>query len=255
MIRAAFFGSNLIAGTDLHDPADRLSTVVSRILGWEEVNFGLANSRIAGRTEDGRIVDPTSAPGRVAEVVDARPDVVVLLFGEEDFASSALVGERRIGLGLDSVASIPAVRHERRHLVRRAPSSAPRRVTAVQEKPGRVAESLLTRGAVASPGTFAGDFDYVLSALTRSISTDRIYVVSPPFRPSGRTPNSVGLTLANYSDTVRAVTRQQELAFIDAYRESTIQPLNFDTMSEDGETLNARGHQHAAAFLIERLIK
>jgi len=255
MTRAAFFGSNLIAGTDLHDPADRFSTLVSRILGWEEVNMGVPTSLVTGRSEDGQALDPTSAPARVGDVIDTRPDVVVLLFGEEDFASAALVGERRIGLGVDSVASLPAIRRERRHLVRRAPSSALRRVTAVQEKPAQGVGGLLTRGAVARPGTFAGDFDFVLSKLSRSVPTDRIYVVSPPFRPGGDNANSVGLKLADYCETARAVTRQQELTFIDAHRESTIQPSSFDKLSDDGKTLNARGHQHLAAFLIERLIK
>lgn len=251
MRRAAFFGSNLVAGTDLHDPADRFSSLVASILGWDEVNLGQSGSRLTGRSLDGQAVDPASGVGRAHDVMRAFPDVAVMMFGEEDYAAGTLTGERRMGLGFDSVAT-PAVRHERRHLVRRPSPS-----TAVQEKPSKPQGAVigsLTRGAIAGPGTFAGDLDYLLSTFERSMPSARIFVVSPPYRPGVDEPNAVGLKLLDYGDAARSVARRHEVPYVDVYRDSTIQPANFSALSDDGCVLNARGHQHLAAFLIEGLL-
>ena len=244
----------MITGADLHDPADRFSSLISRILGWEEINLGKPEAQLVGRHSDGRIEDPTSGAARVADVLKAQPDVAVIMFGDEDHAGSRLVGERRIGLGRDSMAYVPVARQERR-LVRRASSTSTRRVTAVQEIPARPIIGTFTRGAVASPGTFAGDYDHILSEIGSIIPGDRIYVVTPPYRPDALRPNDVGLTLQDYCQTARAVARQREVRYVDLFGESTIQPASFDTVSDDGSLLNARGHQHVAAFLIERLLK
>src|SRR5579862_841853 len=106
MIRAAFIGSSLITGTDLPDTATRFSTVAAQILGWHEVNLGLAHARAGGTDNEGRIVSAVSGLTLAPDVLRAEPDVVIVLFGEEDYEDSILVGERRVGLGPESVAGI-----------------------------------------------------------------------------------------------------------------------------------------------------
>ena len=190
MIRAAFFGSNLIAGTDLHDPAESvLPLCVSQIiLGWEEMNLRSLSKGARHRsatTSDGRILDPASGAARVDGVRFERlgPDVVVLMFGDEDHAASTLVRRAayRPRASTPSPAYPAVARHERRHLTcdrgtrRRTKTLATLCTATFQEQPGSVSpgRSLFERSrrrGGCRPGTFAGDFDYhhILSGNNRS---------------------------------------------------------------------------------------
>ncbi len=80
----AFLGDDWTAGTGASAPAKRFSTLVSRRLGVAERNFGGDGS---GYAKSG----PTAGPyrSRLAPVVSAHPDVVVVSGGRNDRADSA----------------------------------------------------------------------------------------------------------------------------------------------------------------------
>jgi lysophospholipase L1-like esterase len=271
MTRAAFFGSSTIAGKELPDQTTRFSTVASQVLGWHEINLGHVDSRLTGRDNCGRIVSATSGIARAPEVWQANADVVIILFGEEDFANSVLVGERRLGMGVDSVASVPAVMQERRegrrsagHKLQRVARQAggfdgsiPLMATqpSENEEVSRLIMRSLIGGAQALPGTFAGDFDATLTLLEDTLKPGQIYVMTPPRGPEGDVPNAFGLRLSDYCDAIRRIARQHEVVVLDSYHDSTITPSTYAQLSENGTDLSAEGHQRLAAFVIDKMAR
>ena len=92
MTKAVFFGASTIEGDGASSPEKRFSTLVCRALGWEEVNLGVGGTTMTGRGEDGLITDEESGIGRVPDVLHAKPDVVFISYGANDFVQSRPLG-------------------------------------------------------------------------------------------------------------------------------------------------------------------
>lgn len=86
--RVAFFGSSTIAGVGASAPERRWSTLVAERLGWREVNLGLAGSKLT--SVPARIV---AGEERIAQVIAAAPDVVVVMYGANDVAAGVPLGD------------------------------------------------------------------------------------------------------------------------------------------------------------------
>lgn len=93
MTKAVFFGASTVEGVGASSPDKRFTTVVSRTLGWEEINLGIGGTTIAGRDDKGMIVDEESGIGRVPDILHAAPNIVVILYGANDFAQGRSLGE------------------------------------------------------------------------------------------------------------------------------------------------------------------
>jgi lysophospholipase L1-like esterase len=93
MTKAVFFGSSLVAGAGAPSPERRFTTRVAGALGWEEINLGATGSTVTGRDSAGQVVDDESGIARVPDVLEAKPDVVVILYGCEDFRLSREMGD------------------------------------------------------------------------------------------------------------------------------------------------------------------
>jgi hypothetical protein len=93
MTKAIFFGASLVSGAGASSPERRFTTLAASALGWEEVNLGAPGSTVTGRDEAGQVVDEQSGIGRVPDVLEARPDVVVIVYGAEDFERSHPLGD------------------------------------------------------------------------------------------------------------------------------------------------------------------
>ena len=93
MIKAVFFGASSVEGAGASSPEKRFTTIICRTLGWEEINLGVGGTTMTGRGDDGLLADEESGIGRVPDVLHAAPDVVVILFGANDFAQSCPLGE------------------------------------------------------------------------------------------------------------------------------------------------------------------
>lgn len=93
MTKAVFFGASLVEGMGASAPDRRFSTVASRVMGWEEVNLGLAGTCVVGRDEAGQVLDENSGLGRVPDVLEVQPDLVFVLHGGNDFAQGLPLGD------------------------------------------------------------------------------------------------------------------------------------------------------------------
>lgn len=93
MTKAVFYGSSTTEGAGASSPDKRFSTIVSRALGWEEINLGIGGTRVVGRDEDGQVIDENSGLARVPFVLDAEPNLVLILYGANDFNQSKLLGD------------------------------------------------------------------------------------------------------------------------------------------------------------------
>lgn len=217
--------------------------------------MGVADSHVAGRDNQGRIVSAVSGIARTPDVKQAEPDVVIVLYGEEDFEDSVLVRAQRDARALNSRANILAASQ------RRAPgnqSVAPCLSPLTASLDGmlpkispRIFPSIVEDSQ--SPGTFAGDFEAMLTDLLTVIASSQIYVMTPPFRPDAAAPNDAGFTLGDYRDALVEIAARHAIPVLDAFRDSTIQPSTFGRVSDDGVTLNAAGHEHLAGFLIDAM--
>ena len=93
MIKAVFFGASSVEGAGASSPEKRFSTLVCRALGWEEVNLGIGGTTLTGRGDDGLIAADDSGIGRVPDILHAKPEVVFISYGANDFALSCPLGE------------------------------------------------------------------------------------------------------------------------------------------------------------------
>ncbi len=93
MTKVVFFGASLVEGVGASAPERRFSTVACRVLGWEEVNLGIAGTCVTGRDHDGQVLDEDSGLGRVPEVLETQPDLVFVLHGGNDFAQGLPIGD------------------------------------------------------------------------------------------------------------------------------------------------------------------
>ena len=91
-MRAVFYGSSTITGAGLANTGDRFSSLLCRILGWEERNLGIADSLVTGRDLDAQIISQESGVVRVPDVIDEKPDIIVILYGYDDVAAETLLG-------------------------------------------------------------------------------------------------------------------------------------------------------------------
>ncbi len=92
MTKAVFFGASSVEGAGASSPEKRFSTLVCRTLGWDEINLGIGGTTMTGRGADGLIADEESGIGRVPDILHARPDVVFISYGANDFAQSCPLG-------------------------------------------------------------------------------------------------------------------------------------------------------------------
>ena len=92
MTKAVFFGASSIEGTGASSPDKRFTTVLCRALGWEEINLGVGGTTMTGRDNSGLVVDEESGIGRVPDILHAKPDFVLILFGANDFVRSCPLG-------------------------------------------------------------------------------------------------------------------------------------------------------------------
>ncbi len=93
MTKAVFLGASSVEGVGASSPERRYSSIVSRVLGWEEINFGIGGTTVTGRDDEGQVVALDSGIGRVPDVIEAQPDIVFIHHGANDFAQSVPLGE------------------------------------------------------------------------------------------------------------------------------------------------------------------
>ncbi len=93
MTKAVFFGASSVEGAGASSPDKRFTSIICRTLGWNEINLGIGGTTMTGRGDDGLIADEESGIGRVPDILHAAPDVVVILYGANDFARSCPLGE------------------------------------------------------------------------------------------------------------------------------------------------------------------
>ena len=93
MTKAVFFGASTVEGAGASSPDKRFSTLICRTLGWEEINLGIGGTTMTGRDDTGMIVDEESGIGRVPDILHAAPDMVIVLYGANDFAAGKPLGE------------------------------------------------------------------------------------------------------------------------------------------------------------------
>ena len=96
MTKAVFFGASSVEGVGASLPERRFSSIISRALGWEEINLGIGGTTVVGRDESGQVVDLGSGIGRVPDVIEAQPDIVLIHYGANDFAQGKPLGEARL---------------------------------------------------------------------------------------------------------------------------------------------------------------
>ncbi len=92
MTKAVFFGASSVEGVGASSPERRWSSITAQALGWEEINLGLSGTTVTGRDDAGQVTDEDSGLGRVTDVLDAQPDVVVISYGANDFAQGRPLG-------------------------------------------------------------------------------------------------------------------------------------------------------------------
>ncbi|MEO7719868.1 MAG: GDSL-type esterase/lipase family protein [Capsulimonas sp.] len=95
MTRVVFYGSSTVEGAGASTPARRFTTIVSKAMGWEEVNLGIGGTTVVGRDEEGQLIRRDSGLGRVPDVIDANPDLALILYGANDFGGSLELGSER----------------------------------------------------------------------------------------------------------------------------------------------------------------
>jgi lysophospholipase L1-like esterase len=88
----AFVGDDWTSGVGASDPSKRFTTLVSAALNLDEKNFGVAGSGYArpGTSEDGG-----DYASRVADVVAAHPDLVVVSGGRNDVTDNVSLLDQR----------------------------------------------------------------------------------------------------------------------------------------------------------------
>lgn len=92
MTKAVFFGASSVEGAGASEPEKRWSSITARALGWEEVNLGIGGTTVTGRDDEGQVTDEDSGLGRVTDVLDVQPDVVLISYGANDFAQGKPLG-------------------------------------------------------------------------------------------------------------------------------------------------------------------
>lgn len=93
MTKAVFFGASSVEGAGASNPERRFTSIVARTLGWEEINLGIGGTTVTGRDDEGQVLDENSGLGRVDDVLNAQPDVVLILHGANDFGQSRPLGD------------------------------------------------------------------------------------------------------------------------------------------------------------------
>jgi lysophospholipase L1-like esterase len=93
MTKAVFYGASTVEGTGASTPEKRFTSVLCQTLGWQEINLGIGGTTMTGRDDKGMIVDEESGIGRVPDILHAAPDIVVILYGANDFAQSRPLGD------------------------------------------------------------------------------------------------------------------------------------------------------------------
>ena len=93
MTKAVFFGASSVEGAGASSPEKRFTSIISRTLGWQEINLGVGGTTMTGRGDDGLIVDEESGIGRVPDVLHAAPNVVLISYGANDFVQSCPLGD------------------------------------------------------------------------------------------------------------------------------------------------------------------
>lgn len=88
-LRAVFFGSSTTAGSGASRRERRWTSIVSRRLGWIEVNRGLSSSTLTAVRGRG----PSGEERWREAVAAARPDVVVLMYGANDVLARVPLGD------------------------------------------------------------------------------------------------------------------------------------------------------------------
>ena len=96
MTKAVFYGASGIEGVGASSPAQRFSSIISRVMGWEECNLGIGGTPVTGRDDSGMIVAEDSGIGRVPDVVAAAPGMVFILYGANDFVLSVPIGDPQV---------------------------------------------------------------------------------------------------------------------------------------------------------------
>ncbi len=93
MTKAVFYGASTVEGVGASKPEKRFTTLVCRTLGWEEINLGVGGTTMTGRDDNGMMVDEESGIGRVPDILHAAPNLVVILYGANDFAQDCPLGD------------------------------------------------------------------------------------------------------------------------------------------------------------------
>jgi lysophospholipase L1-like esterase len=106
--RVVFLGDSYTFGSGASSPAKRWSSVLAAAQGWTEINEGVGGTGYGTRRDR-----PPGAPypERLAEVVAAHPDIVVVSGGINDLRSAAAAVARGVGQTYSMLRSLlPSVR-------------------------------------------------------------------------------------------------------------------------------------------------
>ncbi|TYQ25216.1 SGNH/GDSL hydrolase family protein [Pseudanabaena sp. UWO311] len=83
--KVVFFGSSTTVGLWASRGDRRWSTLLSRYMGWQEINESLSGSTLSKASRDGKPLRTTAAVQRWREAITPRhPDLVVMLYGVND---------------------------------------------------------------------------------------------------------------------------------------------------------------------------
>lgn len=96
MLKVAFFGSSTVQGHGASRSEKRATSLVASALGWNEINLGIGGTTVAGRDEDGFLTSDDSGLARVPDVIAVNPDLVIVLYGANDFGTSVPLGDQSI---------------------------------------------------------------------------------------------------------------------------------------------------------------
>jgi len=102
-------------------------------------------------------------------------------------------------------------------------------------------------------GTFFWDYDTALRGLIENLPDAQILLLTLVYRADADSPNTLGLTLDSYNDSVRRLADRYGLKIADAAASAGIDRHNFAKLSADDAHLNDEGHERLAAFVIECL--
>jgi hypothetical protein len=96
--RVAFFGSSTTEGAGASRRDRRYTALVSKYLGWEEINAGKGGSRLTNQGQGAQGVPPSALMRWQKDVADKKPDRIVLMYGANDMHKNVPMSQFKPGV-------------------------------------------------------------------------------------------------------------------------------------------------------------